>query len=545
MTTKKMILALIAAGMLGGVVYGAYTIGMNKGMQMTASVTASTSEAPATEKSEKKVLYWHDPMVPGHKFDKPGKSPFMDMDLVPVYAGEEGDEGTVSISPRVQQNLGIRTAEVAKSTLSSVVEAVGNVVYNERDVALVQARNSGFVERLYVRAPLDPVKKGQPLLELYVPEWVAAQEEYLSVRSMGGNVPEGLLEGARQRMRLVGMEDAQIRQVEKSGNVKARLTVTSPVSGVVSELSAREGMTVMAGAPLFRINGLNTVWVNAEVPESMAAQVKPGFAVEVRTPALHGTVLKGTVNALLPEINASTRTIVARVEVSNPKRQLVPGMFAAINFAPSSQQEALTVPTEAIIETGKRTVVMVAQGEGKFAPVDVEIGREANGTTEIRKGLEAGEKVVTSGQFLIDSEASLKGTTARLSDLPGEAGQDPAAGASAVHRGQGKVESIEQDAVTLSHGPIASLKWGEMTMGFQLPDGLDVSKIKEGDTVDFAVKITNEGMYQIVSIAPVANDAKPNSPQQTKEGAAMRGMQDDKQSHGTKPPTTNAPGAAR
>ncbi len=506
MNTKKINLALVVAGLVGGGAYGVYTLGMNQGMKMAAPAANSATEAP-TGDAGKKVLYWHDPMVPGHKFDKPGKSPFMDMDLVPVYAGEEGDEGTVSISPRVQQNLGIRTAEVTKSALSSAVEAVGNVAYNERDVALVQARSNGFVEKLFVRAPLDPVKKGQALVELYVPDWVAAQEEYLSVKGMDGEFSRGLVDAAKQRMRLAGMNDAQIRQVEASGKVRARTTVTSPVSGVVADLAVREGMTVMAGAPLFRINGLNTVWINAEVPEAMAAQVKPGTPVEVRTPALSDTVLKGKVNALLPELNASTRTLIARVEVANPKQQLVPGMFARVDFAPMSKEEVLTVPTEAIIETGKRTVVMVALGEGKFAPVDVEPGRESNGMTEIRSGLEAGQKVVTSGQFLIDSEASLKGTTARLSDMPGETGQGPAAGASDIHRGQGKVESIDKDEITLSHGPIPSLKWGEMTMGFQMADGIDLSKIKEGETVNFEVRVTKDGMYEIVAIAPA--NAKP------------------------------------
>src|SRR5262249_17873311 len=216
-----------------------------------------------------------DPMVPGQKFDKPGKSPFMDMQLVPVYADAVADEGRVTISPRVQQNLGVRTAEVTKGTLTPVVEAVGNVAYNERDVALVQARTVGFIEKLYVRAPLDPVKKDEPLAELYAPEWVAAQEEYLSVRRMSGTGLEPLADGARQRMRLAGMTEDQIHLVESTGKVHPRLTVRAPAAGVIAELAAREGMTVMAGAALFRINGLGTVWVNAEVPESRASLVRP------------------------------------------------------------------------------------------------------------------------------------------------------------------------------------------------------------------------------------------------------------------------------
>lgn len=425
MNKKSLLLALLAAGLVtaGGV--GLYRIGMARGMTMAAA-------APATAVGTgKQVLYWHDPMVPGQKFDKPGKSPFMDMPLAPVYADDAGDQGSVSISARVQQNLGIRTAEVTKGPMSASFEAVGSVAYNERDVALVQARSNGFVERLHVRALFDPVRKGQPLAELYVPEWVAAQEEYLSVKRMPG-AGAALLDAARQRMRLVGMSDDQIRLVESSGTTHSRMTVSAPISGVIAELGAREGMAVTTGAALFRINGLGTVWVNAEVPESLAATIRPGTTVAARTAALPGTVFKGKVNAILPEVNAATRTLKARIEVANPSGRLVPGMFASISFSAPAAREVLSVPSEAVIQTGTRSVVMVLQGAGKFKPVEVDIGTEANGRSEIRTGLEAGQSVVVSGQFLIDSEASLKGTSTRMSDMPaGGAGKPPAAPAAA------------------------------------------------------------------------------------------------------------------
>jgi Cu(I)/Ag(I) efflux system membrane fusion protein len=405
--------------------YGLYRLGVDRGTQTSAaSVAATVTPMPVTSPAAgggeaaagRKVLYWHDPMVPGQKFDKPGKSPFMDMDLVPVYADDGGDQGSVAISARMQQNLGVRTAEVTRHALAPTVEAVGTVAYNERDVAVVQARSNGFVERLFVRAALDPVHAGQPLAELYVPDWVAAQEEYLSVVRMAS--AGALVDGARQRMRLAGMSDVQIQAVAASGKVQARFTVTAPIGGVVAELAAREGMTVAAGAPLFRINGLSTVWVNAEVPESLAAQVRPGSAVEARTPALGGTTFKGKVTAILPEVNPATRTLKMRVELANPAGALVPGMFATVMLKPAARSEMLQVPSEAVITTGKRNVVVVALGEGRFAPVDVEIGMESNGQTEIRKGLEAGQQVVVSGQFLIDSEASLKGVTARMGAAP-------------------------------------------------------------------------------------------------------------------------------
>ncbi|MGV8900441.1 MAG: efflux RND transporter periplasmic adaptor subunit [Burkholderiaceae bacterium] len=509
MKNKKMIFAAAAVIALSATSYGLYRLGMNQGMKMTApSMTNSTESTAASGQSsgnaDKKVLYWHDPMVPAQKFDKPGKSPFMDMPLVPVYADAAGDEGTVSISPRVQQNLGIRTAEVTKGKLASVVVAVGSVAYNERDVALVQARSNGFVERLYVRAPLDPVKKGQALAELYVPEWVAAQEEYLSVKRMQSSGVDDslalLLSGARQRMRLVGMSDAQIRLVESSGKLHPRLTITAPIGGVISELNVRDGMTVMTGAPLFRINGLGTIWVNADIPENLSAQVRPGNTVEARTPSLPGTVLKGKVGAILPEVNAATRTLKARVELANPSGQLVPGMFATLNFSATPGADVLLVPTEAVIKTGTRSVVMAALGDGKFIPVDVEIGTETNGHTEIRKGLEEGQKVVVSGQFLIDSEASLRGSTTRMAEM---AAQDSNQAAGPTHRAEGKVERIEQDEITISHGPIPSLQWGAMTMGFNVPASGLPKNIAVGDKVAFEIRAAKDGMFEIATIAPI------------------------------------------
>ena len=360
-------------------------------------------------------------MFPQQKFDAPGKSPFMDMQLVPVYAEDAALDGHVSISPRLQQNLGVRLAKVTTGVLASRIDAIGSVAYNERDVAVVQARNTGFIEKLYVRALLDPVEKGQALAALYVPEWVAAQEEYLAAKRIAGlSVTLGLrslLDGARQRLRLAGMSEDQIRLVEKSGHVQTRLILTSPLTGVVAELGARDGMTVMPGTPLFRINGLSTVWVNAEVPEAQVGWLRPDSAVVARAAAYPGQTFPGKVGALLPEVNLATRTLKARIELANPQQQLKPGMFVTVTFAPSGETQVLLVPTEAVIQTGKRTVVIVAD-DGKFSSVEVKLGLESEGQTEIRQGLDADQQVVVSGQFLIDSEASLKGTITRMSDAP-------------------------------------------------------------------------------------------------------------------------------
>jgi len=430
MTRKILIIAFVVVGLVAVSGYGLYRLGMDRGMKVTDGTPGATPGTPSTTSAMKagdidpsngkKVLYWHDPMAPGQKFDHPGKSPFMDMQLVPVYADADANTGTVSISPRIQQSLGVRTAPVKRGALSATVEAVGSAAYNERDVTVVQARSNGFLEKLYVRAPLDPVRQGQALAQLYMPDWVAAQEEYLSVKRISARARDAsydtLVDAARQRMRLVGMSEEQIRRVEASGSVQARTTLVAPINGVVTDLAAREGMTVMAGAPLFRINGFSTIWVNADVPERQAALVRPGTPVQARAPALPGVTFQGRVSAILPEVNPATRTVKARVELANPGGKLVPGMFATIDFATVEHKDVLFVPTEAVIQTGKRSVVIVAQSDGRFVPVDVEVGLDHDGQTEIRKGLTAGQQVVVSGQFLVDSEASLRGATTRMSD---------------------------------------------------------------------------------------------------------------------------------
>ena len=411
-------LLIAAATGIGG--YSLYALGMQRGMQGAAVAPATTAEAG------RKILYYHDPMTPGVKFDKPGKSPFMDMMLVPVYAdgdgSTEGDQSGVAVSARTQQSLGVRTAVVVEGSVSPQISAVGNIAFNERDQAVVQARAAGFVEHLFVRATLDAVAKGQPLVELFLPDWVGAQEEFLSLQRMQGKDLGGLVDGARQRMRLLGMGDENIKLVETTGKPQARITIVAPVSGVVTELAVREGMTVSVGAPLFRINGLSTVWANAELPESQAALVKPGTKIEAHSPAAPGVVFTGNVQAILPDVNPTTRTLKARVELHNPQARLVPGMSVTMQFVDAHANKVLLVPTEAVIMTGKRNVVLLADGDeksGHFRPVEVELGIDSGGQTEIKRGLTLGQRVVVSSQFMIDSEASLKGVEARWNDTAG------------------------------------------------------------------------------------------------------------------------------
>ncbi len=532
---KPLLMGLAAASALGAGGYGLYVLGMNRGMDMAAPLTAAAPGASAITASGpseavpqtiaqgeeatrrhitsgikagdvdpvtgKKIIYYHDPMVPGNKFDKPAKSPFMDMMLVPVYADGDSDGSKVTVSPRIQQNLGVRTATVTEGTLSPQVSTVGNIAFNERDQAIVQVRTTGFVERLHVRAVLDRVARGQPLAELYVPDWVAAQEEFLSVRKMLGNDLVPLVDAARQRMRLVGMDEAQIKAVESSGQAQPRITLAAPIGGVVTELMAREGMTVMTGATLFRINGMGTVWANAEVPESQAALIRPGAKVQASSAAAPGTILRGTVQALLPDVNAATRTLKARVELANPGNVLVPGMFVTMQFMDARTGKALLVPTEAVIQTGKRVVVMLAEDKGRFRPVEVETGIESGGLTEIRRGLQAGQRVVVSSQFLIDSEASLRGVEARLNDAP----QPGAAKTAPRHEGEAKIDAIGKDSITLSHTPIPSLKWGAMTMDFKAPAPKDLSRnLAVGDQVRFEFYMDADGLPQLTRVSPMA-----------------------------------------
>jgi membrane fusion protein, copper/silver efflux system len=456
MNNKTLAIGVAVAIALVAAAYAVYSLGMQRGMGMSSAAVAApgaTASAPLTESAPmsiaqgeaatrrhivsnikagdldpatgKRVLYYHDPMAPATRFDKPAKSPFMDMMLVPVYADSNADASQVTVSPRTQQNLGVRTALVTEAVLAPQLSAVGNIAFNERDQAIVQARATGYVERLHVRATLDRVAKGQALAELYVPDWVAAQEEFLSVRRMQGTELAPLLDAARQRLRQAGMNDAQVALVERSGQTQARFTLAAPIGGVVTELLAREGMTAIVGTTLFRINGLATVWANAEVPESQAALLRVGAKVQARSAAAPGVVFDGKLQAVLPEVNAITRTLKARVELANANGALVPGLFVQMQFTnpriDPRADKALLIPTEAVIQTGKRSVVMLAEEDGRFRPVEVETGIESGAQTEVKRGLKPGQRVVVSSQFLIDSEASLKGVEARLNEAPAAA----------------------------------------------------------------------------------------------------------------------------
>ncbi|HKS56530.1 MAG TPA: efflux RND transporter periplasmic adaptor subunit [Steroidobacteraceae bacterium] len=415
--TVKWIAAVIAAVLIG--------IGVGYGIAHRRSSPAEEQTGGKAASGERKILYWHDPMVPSQKFDKPGKSPFMDMPLVPVYADEERG-GDVRISAAATQNLGIRIGSVEKRAVAPRIEAVGSIGFDERLLELVQARVNGYVTRLYVKAPLERVRRGQPLAEILAQEWLAAQQEYLALLDAKSPSAQPIREAARERLTVLGVPEATIRTLESDRKSNATTTIVAPIDGIVTELSVREGSAFMAGGPLVRINGLSSVWLTAQVPESQASLVLEGASVEAHANAWPGKTFKGRVLALLPDVDLQTRTLSIRIAIDNPQFKLAPGMFASLNLTGSESTPQLVVPSEAVIVTGERSVVILAREDGAFDVADVKVGSEQQGVTTILSGLEEGQRIVLSGQFLIDSEASLKSTVNRLTGapMPGMPGMD-------------------------------------------------------------------------------------------------------------------------
>lgn len=378
--------------------------------------------AQATD--ERPVLYWYDPMSPQHHFDKPGKSPFMDMDLVPKYARTDTADndytGAVKIDARITQNLGMREAVAERIALVSVIEVSGLLAFNERDVTLEQVRSAGLVERVWPLAPGDVIAAGQPLAELLVPEWSAAQAEFLVLRA---NADSALVDAARARLRLLGMSAGVISELEKTGRARPSFIVKSSRAGVLESLDVRSGMTLLPGQMLARIQGIGSVWLELAVPERHASEVRVGDSAQVHLAAYPGQAFEGHITAVLPALAAASRTLRVRIELPNPRGELRAGMSAQVRLESEEDGFALAVPTEAIIRTGKRSLVMAVLDAGNYAPVDVELGREIDNHTVITAGLQEGQAIVASAQFLLDSEASLSGVFPRT--VPTDAAPPP------------------------------------------------------------------------------------------------------------------------
>lgn len=483
------LVALAAAVAIGG---GAFYLGRSTADHATV-VAAAT---PASAAGERKVLYWHDPMVPGQRFDKPGKSPFMDMQLQPVYADESSDFG-VKVSPQVQQNLGIRTAVVKKAEVSSSFDAVGTVQFDERLNVAVQTRTAGYLERLNVRAPMERVAKGQALGTVFAPDWLGPLNELVALKRADASAE--LLAAARERTRAMSIPADLVRQAEEGGTPNARYTLSAPAAGVVAELGVREGVAVSPGMTLFRIAGLEKVWAVAEVPEAQAVRLTRGQKVTAALQADPGQTFTGTMQEVLPQVNAATRTLQARFEVDNKGGKLVPGMLLRLQVAGPATSR-LVVPAEAVIRTGTRAVAIVRKDNGSFEPREVKLGADLGDQLEVVQGLAEGDQVVASGQFLVDSEARLRSVLGSLSAAqPASAPTPTSAAAAATYSAQGKVDGVDADTMTLTHGAIAELKWPAMTMPFNKPSPTAFAEVKVGDTVHFEFKKKGDE-YELVSV---------------------------------------------
>ncbi len=473
------ILALISLG--GGFALGKLSGGAPKN---------ASSGAP----DGKRILYWKAPMDPNFRSDKPGKSP-MGMDLVPVYAGEEdgGDsQNLVRINPVVQQNIGVRTAKVERTTLARVIETVGFIRADDDLTATVDVRTQGWIEKLYVKTPGDAVRKGQPLFDLYSRPLVSAQEEYLQAVRIGR---KALIEAARSRLAALGMSAAQIAAVRKAGKPRRLIRVYAPQDGVVTMLGVGEGAFVKPGRQIMMLADLSRVWVLAEVFENQAHWVKTGQGAVMTLEALPGRQWAGTVDYVYPTVNASARTVQVRLRFDNPDGVLKPDMYAKVRINSEPHVGVLAIDREALIQTGEGDHVILALGDGRFRPAHVTAGMDSGAKVEILDGLDEGEAVVVSGQFLIDSEASFRGTALRMT-APGEEIVSEASG-------MGVVEEImpKMGMVTLQHQPIPELGWPAMTMAFVTgPEKL--KGLKVGDSVHFTVreKANADGDFVITAI---------------------------------------------
>ncbi len=460
----------ILAGATG---YGLATMGDAPGNQ------ASDSAADA----DRKVLYYYDPMVPLEHYDDPDTLSSMGMKTIPKYADEAGDSAGVRIDPALLQNFGIRTAVVQFGTLEDRTTATGVIGFNERNVAIVQPRAGGFVQRTYGRAPDDVIGKGAPLVDLLIPEWGGAQAEFLAVKRTGD---AALTRAARNRLMLLGMPSGLISAVERSGRSQTTITISAPIGGTITMLGVRSGMSVTAGQTLAEIKGLGTVWLDAAVPEALAGSLRRGQPVAATLAAFPGETFRGQVKAILPQAQSESRTLTVRIELGNRRLRLKPGMFASVAFG-GSGRDVLLVPSEALIRTGARTIVMLATGKGAFRPAEVTVGREASGQSEILAGLAAGEKFVTSGQFLIDSEASLAGLDVRPIEAAAAAGDAVKPSAKdKVYSTTGTIKAISATKVTLDHQAVKALGWPRMTMTFRIDNPAIARGCKSGDRVRFS-----------------------------------------------------------
>jgi Cu(I)/Ag(I) efflux system membrane fusion protein len=452
--------------------------------------------------AEKKVLYWVAPMDPNYRRDKPGKSP-MGMDLVPVYADANASGSSVTIAPEVVQNLGVRTQKAERTRLWRGIDTVGYVDYDESKVSHIHLRTEGWIEKLAVRSEGERVKKGDRLFDLYSPELVNAQEEFVTALSSGN---KGLIRASKERLSALGISASQIDELQKSKQVRQRISVFASQDGVVTSLPVREGMFVKPEMRVMSLGDLSSVWLLAEVFERQVEWVRRGQPAEVRLSYIPGRTWDGKVEYIYPSLDPKTRTLKVRLRFDNPDESLKPNMYANVRLFGGAKDNVIAIPIEGLIRTGREDRVIVALGQGRFEARKVTAGIESGDYVEILQGVNAGDDIVVSGQFLIDSEASMRASLMRMSNPEPEKTDntgmtDTSTMADKTVTGTGVIRAINsaQGTVNLQHEPIEALGWPAMNMDFQLAGDVSLNGLNVDDRVMFTLEAVGD-RYRITSI---------------------------------------------
>ncbi|MGR5448237.1 efflux RND transporter periplasmic adaptor subunit [Vibrio sp. PNB22_3_1] len=480
-TLQVATIALIVGGALG---FGAnhFLAGSTHDMSAMGGESATSSNDP---------LYWVAPMDPNYKRDKPGKSP-MGMDLIPVYAedltGEQNKPGTVTIDPSVENNLGVKTAKVTLEKLSPRIETVGYIAFDESLLWQTNVRVAGWVEKLYINAVGEKVKKGDVLFTLYSPELVKAQEELLNAYRTGRN---GLVKGATERLVTLGVDRGQIKSIRRSGKASQSIEIKAPADGVIASLNVREGGYLSPTQAVISAGPLDNVWVDGEVFERQAHWIKAGSQATMTLDAIPGNEWQGVVDYVYPILDPKTRTLRVRLKFPNPNGALKPNMFANIALQPVTEDAVLTIPKSSVIRSGGMTRVVLAEGDGKYRSARIEVGREDGEQIEVLQGLKQDDKIVTSSHFMLDSESSQSADLSRIN------GVEPAA-ETAWAKGEITDVMEEHSMLTINHQPVPEWGWPGMVMNFTLAEGIDIGDLKKGQSIEFEMQKTESGQYQII-----------------------------------------------
>ncbi|MCG8381779.1 MAG: efflux RND transporter periplasmic adaptor subunit [Gammaproteobacteria bacterium] len=482
---KTLIIILISMVMGGGAVFVALPYINTEALSLNSASSSADSD-------EKKPLYWVAPMDANYRRDGPGKSP-MGMDLVPVYeegsGGAGAGPGTISIHPSVVNNLGVRTATAEMRTLDRTITTVGYVQYDEESLVHIHPRIEGWVEKLHLKAEGDPVKKGQALYALYSPQLVTAQEEFLIALNRKN---QQLISAAKDRLRALQLSDWFIQQLDKTRKVEQTVTFYAPQSGVLDRLNIREGFFVKPGTSMMSIGSLDEVWVEAEIFERQAALVDVGLPVTMTLDYKPNKRWQGKVDYIYPTLDAKTRTLRIRLRFANDDKQLKPNMFARIQINAKTDEKTLVIPSEAIIRTGSQNRVVLALDEGQFKSIAVGLGQNGDQWIEITEGLSEGDRVVTSAQFLLDSESSKTSDFVRL-----EAGSQP----DSVWAAARVIEVMTDSAmVKLDHDPIPEWEWPQMTMMFSVADEVDIDALAAGQSLRVEINKASDRDFRITQI---------------------------------------------